>query len=79
MDVLEQAMVDAIAKNFTNAEIDALTGFYSSPHGRSAMLKMNAYMADLLPAMQSEMHRALAIVRKRGRHQPLAAPAMDRE
>ena len=60
-------------------EIDALTGFYSSPHGRSAMRKMNAYMTDLLPVMQSEMQRALAIVRKRGQDQPLAAPAFDHE
>jgi len=75
MDVLERTMIEAIARNFTIAEIDALTEFYASPHGRSAMSKMSAYMADLTPAMQSEMHRALAIVRKRGEDQPLAAPA----
>ena len=76
MDVLEQAMIDAIARNFSVAEIDALTAFYASPHGRSAMSKMSAYMADLTPAMQGEMHRALAIVRERGEEwQPLAAPA----
>jgi ATP-dependent DNA ligase len=70
MDALETAMVDALAKNFTVAELEALSEFYSSAHGRSAMHKMSRYMADLMPAMQ----RALAQVR-RSQPQPLASPA----
>jgi ATP-dependent DNA ligase len=74
MDVVETAMVDALARNFSVAEIDALTEFYSSQHGRSAMAKMSDYMADLMPALQPEMQRALAVVRS-SEPQPLASPA----
>ena len=74
MDEVERAMLDSLVAHFTVAELDALTAFYASEHGKAAMAKMNDYMADLMPALQGEMQRALAVVRARDLH-PVAAPA----
>jgi hypothetical protein len=57
---LTKAMTDAMVKNFTTEELKALADFYSSPVGKSAMLKFGAYMADIMPAMQAEIIKAQA-------------------
>src|SRR5690554_380003 len=56
---LENIMLNAMARHFTLEEINALTEFYSSPIGRSAMEKFGSYMADINPAIQAELQTAL--------------------
>ncbi|AHB47512.1 hypothetical protein W911_02370 [Hyphomicrobium nitrativorans NL23] len=46
---------DALAKNFTVEELDALAEFYQRPVARSAMAKMGDYMASLMPFIQAEL------------------------
>ncbi len=58
--VIEAAMIESLARNLTLVEIETLTRFLSSPHGRSAMDKMPAYMKDLMPVIMTEIRRALA-------------------
>src|SRR6058998_472085 len=55
---LTKAMTDAMVKHFTTEELKALADFYGSPVGKSAMQKFGAYMADIMPAIQSEMMKA---------------------
>src|SRR3954451_7839552 len=57
---LSQAMTDAMVKNFTTDELKALADFYGSPVGKSAMQKFGTYMADIMPAMQTEIMKAAA-------------------
>ncbi len=58
-DTLEAAMRRSLVRNFTAAEMNALTALYSSPEGRSVMSKMPAYTADVMPAIQQEIVRAV--------------------
>jgi hypothetical protein len=55
---LSKAMTDAMVKNFTTDELKALADFYGSPVGKSAMQKFGAYMADIMPVVQSEIMKA---------------------
>ena len=48
---MEQAMIAGAAQAFTVDEINALTEFYSSPLGASAMGKMNPYMQATMSSM----------------------------
>jgi hypothetical protein len=57
---LSKAMIDAMVKNFTTEELKALADFYGSPVGKSAMQKFGAYMADIMPVVQSEIMKAAA-------------------
>ena len=54
-DILEAATRVSLVRHFTVDELNAMTEFYSSPHGASAMRKFGAYMADVMPAVQEEM------------------------
>ena len=57
---LSKAMIDAMVKNFTTEELKALADFYGSPVGKSAMQKLGAYMADIMPVVQAEIMKAAA-------------------
>jgi hypothetical protein len=57
---LSKAMMDAMVKNFTTEELKALADFYGSPIGKSAMQKFGAYMADVMPVVQTEIMKAAA-------------------
>ena len=54
-DILEAATRASLVRHFTVDELNAMTEFYSSPHGASAMRKFGAYMADVMPAVQEEV------------------------
>ena len=54
-DILEAATRASLIRHFTVDELNAMTEFYSSPHGASAMRKFGAYMADVMPAVQEEV------------------------
>jgi hypothetical protein len=58
MAALTKAMTDSMVKHFTTEELKALADFYGSPVGKSAMQKFGAYMADIMPTMQSEIMKA---------------------
>jgi hypothetical protein len=57
---LTKAMTDSMVKHFTTEELKALADFYGSPVGKSAMQKFGAYMADIMPVMQTEIMKAQA-------------------
>jgi hypothetical protein len=57
---LTKAMTDAMIKHFTTEELKALADSYGSPVGKSAMQKFGAYMADLMPTIQTEIMKAQA-------------------
>lgn len=58
-DTLEAAMRRSLVRNFTAPELNALAEFYGSPEGRSVMSKLPAYTADVMPAIQQEIIRAV--------------------
>lgn len=60
IDVLENSIVSSMAKHFTLGELNALTAFYGSPEGKSAMKKYGAYMSEVMPVIQQEMSRAVS-------------------
>jgi hypothetical protein len=47
-------------KNFTADELRALTDFYGSSAGKSALKKLNLYKMELMPALQGEMMKMYA-------------------
>lgn len=51
-------MRDAMVKNFTANELQALANFYGSDVGRSATKKFGQYMADAMPHIQALMKDA---------------------
>lgn len=57
---VEKAIKEAMVRHFTAEEIKALTDFYSSPVGKSAMKKLGAYSADIMPTIQKEVMKAAA-------------------
>jgi len=58
---LRSIMHDGMEKHFTADEIRAMADFYGSELGKSATAKFGTYMADVMPAVQSEV---VAAVRK---------------
>ena len=63
--LVDSANADALARNFTLAEIQAMTDFYGSPEGQAIMSKMGVYMAQLMPVIQRETLRAAEESRRR--------------
>jgi len=59
VDVLERIMRESMVKTFTTDEIEALTNFYESQHGASAMEKFGVYMGQVIPAIQQEVQSAI--------------------
>jgi hypothetical protein len=57
-DVLASVMLNAMVKNFTADELNALADFYGSPVGKSAMAKFPGYLGDVMPGLLAEMRRA---------------------
>lgn len=60
IDGLTKAMRAALIKSFSADELKALGDFYGSPIGKSAMSKFGNYMAEIMPAMQAEMAKAIS-------------------
>jgi hypothetical protein len=53
-----KSMKDAMVRHFTAPELSALADFYSSDVGKSAMKKMGAYTAEIMPLVQTEILKA---------------------
>jgi len=58
IEFLTSLMKNAMIKHFTADELKALADFYGSPIGKSAMKKFGAYMADIMPHIQTEIMKA---------------------
>ena len=56
---LENIAKDGMVKSFTADELKALTDFYASPIGKSAMKKFGVYMAAIMPPLQAELRKAV--------------------
>jgi hypothetical protein len=54
----------ALAKHMTVEELNALSDFYSKPIAISAMKKMGATMAEIMPFIQAEIPNLVARVMK---------------
>lgn len=67
VDVMEGAALASMAQHFSVKELNALTKFYGSPEGQSAMRKFGAYMADVMPVIQQEMLRAQKLLEHESR------------
>ena len=59
IEALTAAMRGAMVKHFSADELSALADFYGSSIGKSAMSKFSAYMAEVMPALQAEMVKAI--------------------
>src|SRR5262245_16457852 len=70
VEVLKEGMLRAMTKNFTTRELNALADFYGSPEGQSAVKKLGAYMADVMPLIQAEMAHALEASRAEQAREP---------
>ena len=60
LDAVDRAIRQSLVRVFTAEEIKAMADYYGSSAGKSAMNKSGAYMADLRPALQSELAKAQA-------------------
>jgi hypothetical protein len=56
---LEALTLETMPKHFTTKEINAMATFYATPEGASIMKKFGAYMADIMPAIQTQVIEAL--------------------
>lgn len=57
LEALIKYMREAMIRNLTADEMNAMADFYSTPAGRSAMAKFGSDMADLQPRLMQEIGR----------------------
>ena len=50
---------EALVKNFTVGELNAMTAFYGSPEGQSASKKFGSHMMGIMPQIQQEVKKAM--------------------
>ena len=67
--------LDALVKHFSVAELNAMLAFYGSPDGQSAYKKFDAYMMELIPQIQLEVKKAIAIKEAQRQQEEKAQPA----
>src|SRR5262249_51005230 len=60
---LESQVVDALARHYTLAELQAMEKFYGSPEGRSIQTKLTGYLTEVMAIFQTEVMRILATAR----------------
>lgn len=58
-EFLESITLETMPKHFTTKEIKAMSKFYSSPEGVSILKKFGGYMADIMPAIQNQVMKAI--------------------
>jgi uncharacterized protein len=51
--------LEALVKNFTVGELNAMVAFYGSPEGKSAAQKFGPYMMGIIPQIQQEVKKAM--------------------
>ena len=70
---IAEAIKAAMVKTFNADELKALADFYGSEVGKSAMGKMGAYMAEVMPATMKEVQAAL-VKAQQDFHKGIQAP-----
>jgi len=66
-EFLEKLAIESMVKVFTTEELNALADFYGSKVGRAIMGKFEVFMAEIMPAMQQEIMRALQELQQEGK------------
>jgi hypothetical protein len=56
--------LNALVKNFTVGELNAMVAFYGSPEGQSAYKKFAHYMGEMMPQIQQEVKKEMAEAEK---------------
>lgn len=64
ISTLSNTMKASLVKVYTADELAVLADFYELPIAKSAMQKMGLYMADVMPAIQAELRRAVGEMEK---------------
>jgi hypothetical protein len=63
---LRTFVIQAMAKNFTEAELKSLTAFYGSIEGQSILKKFPVYLADIMPYVQQvSVNAAMTALQKK--------------
>jgi hypothetical protein len=57
---LTAVAIEALVKNFSTDELNAMADFYGSAEGQSILAKYPTYLAEVMPAMLAEVKRAIA-------------------
>ena len=57
-------MLNALVKNFTVGELNAMVAFYGSPEGQSAYKKFASYMGEMMPQIQQEVKKEMTEAQK---------------
>jgi hypothetical protein len=65
---------EALVKNFTVGELDAMTAFYGSPEGQSASKKFGTHMMGIMPQIQQEVKKAMDEKQKQAGSKDQPAP-----
>jgi hypothetical protein len=69
---------EALVKNFTVGELNAMTSFYGSADGQSAAKKFGPYMMEIMPKIQQEVKKGMDAKQKdseaKGQPEPKAKP-----
>ena len=65
---------EALVKNFTVGELDAMTAFYGSPEGLSASKKFGTHMMGIMPQIQQEVKKAMDEKQKQAGSKDQPAP-----
>jgi hypothetical protein len=65
---------EALVKNFTVGELDAMTTFYGSPEGQSASKKFGSHMMGIMPQIQQEVKKAMDEKQKQAGSKDQPAP-----
>lgn len=58
IQAMTEAIKEAMIRNFTAEELQAMADFYGSPVGQSSMKKFGTYMAEVMPLVQAEVVKA---------------------
>src|SRR5215475_11640340 len=64
VDALAHIMLNAMVKDFTAEELNALADFYGSSVGKSAMSKFPNYLSDAMPQLMAEIQRTVAEIQE---------------
>ena len=65
---------EALVKNFTVGELNAMTVFYGSPDGQSASKKFGTHMMGIMPQIQQEVKKAMDEKQKQAGSKDQPAP-----
>jgi hypothetical protein len=66
---------EALVKNFTVGELNAMTVFYGSPDGQSASKKFGTHMMGIMPQIQQEVKKAMDEKQKQAGSKDQPGPA----